>query len=447
MTDAPVLKMHSEAPESGALKALLKAAPSCALFLSLAIAFGSMLSLGFRPLPLIAGLLAAAAFSLLPKGRAGSLRVVTFSAVLFSFAVSEPLREGLMLLANRVFQASEAVNSYAYDYFAPVLSEGSPVFAICLLLIALVLAAAASLWKSRPLIGLMFIAAAAFEAYFGVTPGLWANLLLAAVIAALAVSSGGDMKGGAAVLAGASLIALAVFIIAPSPNRAVEDYSEQLRDRFAVIASGFSEQFEEPETVTEDIKQESRQHEELTDPGKTAENDIREFEKQTENEKELSLPERIDYLRIILLTLLVLLLLTVPFLPFLIFTRARRLTEERLASFAVPSDSEAICALFSHTLDWLKRAGLDTKNQPYSLCEGAVREMTSEDYAEAFSDMVPIWQEARYSDHPMSGEQREAARALLDTTAGLLYDRADRLTRFKMRYIDCLCGSTSLEKA
>ena len=148
-----------------------------------------------------------------------------------------------------------------------------------------------------------------------------------------------------------------------------------------------------------------------------------------------------DWAWIILLLLLVIALLLGPFLPFLLVTRARRRTEEKLAEFSVPDNAAAICAMFVHIMDWLREGGLKTENRPFSAYEGAVEELLGGQYAERFRKAVSIWQEAAYSPHAMSDEQRFSVKELLDTTAAKLYEQAGRRARLRMKYVACLCES------
>ena len=71
----------------------------------------------------------------------------------------------------------------------------------------------------------------------------------------------------------------------------------------------------------------------------------------------------------------------------------------------------------------------------------AVEALTSPEYAARYAEAARIWQEAAYSDHALTDAQRQAVRELLDATAETLYEKADRRTRFRMKYVECLCGS------
>ena len=231
-------------------------------------------------------------------------------------------------------------------------------------------------------------------------------------------------------------VALAVFLLAPRPSAAVEAYSEHLRDELGAAVSSVAQPVSPPEAENAPVRQESRQHEEQAAPGEAG---GLEFEKRTETEKEISLPHRIDYLRIALLLLAVAALLIVPFLPFLLLNRAKRIAGERRAAFGDADNAAAIRAMFAHTMRWLRACGLRTENRPFAQCEEAVRQMTSDEYAARYAEGVAIWQEAAYSDHAMSETQRAVIRALLERTETTLYGKADRRTKLRLKFKDCLC--------
>ena len=48
------------------------------------------------------------------------------------------------------------------------------------------------------------------------------------------------------------------------------------------------------------------------------------------------------------------------------------------------------------------------------------------------------FEEAAYSTHAMGEEQRAELQSLLTETERLLYDGADRKTKFRLKYVECL---------
>ena len=49
-----------------------------------------------------------------------------------------------------------------------------------------------------------------------------------------------------------------------------------------------------------------------------------------------------------------------------------------------------------------------------------------------------LFEEAAYSTHAMGEEQRAELQSLLTETERLLYDGADRKTKFRLKYVECL---------
>jgi len=428
------LQIHTVCQERRAVRIRRVILP-LALYAALALVFASILGVELYAPALLAGAAATAVMAFAPPRWGRVLLLVSLVLSLGAMAFSSA-RDGAAVLANRLFDASEAVNAYAYDHFS-VAEAASPRMALPWLALfgGALCAFAARRWANAMA---LFFAIAFAEAYFGVTPPVWQNILLFALLALLLLREA-ISPNGAALLAGAAAVALVVFLLAPRPNAAVEAYSEHLRDELGTLAFGAAQSMAPPETETSPVHQESRQHEEEANADDAGETGRQEFERQTENEQEISLPRRIDYLRIALLLLAVVALLVVPFLPFLLVNRAKRLATERRAAFADADNAAAIRAMFAHTMRWLRAAGLKTENRPFAQCEEAVRQMTSDEYAAQYAEGAAIWQEAAYSEHAMNETQRAAIRALLDRTEETLYEQADRRTRLRLKYKDCLC--------
>ena len=434
MTNAAALQFHTDAPRRDLRRAL-----GLLLYAALTLALGALC--GARPfLPaLLPGAAVAAAGGMLPARRART--VCLSAAALGAAAFLLPLvRAGGALLVNRLYAASEAANAYAYFYLTvPGVSEPAALRAVWtalgLLLGALCALAAARRWAALAL----FLAVAALEGYFGLTPARWENLLLFAALAAALLRRPVTARRAASALAPAAAALLLVLLLAPRPIAPVERYSEHLRDELAIRASAALPDAPPPEAETNRTHRESRQREEQAQTDPALEQAQQGFVHQTEQEREISLPHRVDYLRIALLLLAVAALLLVPFLPFLLLTRAQRRTDALRAAFDAEDNAAAIRAAFTHLMDWLRCCGLQTDNRPFAQCAGAVKTLLPDALAARYADAAAIWQEAAYSDHAMTDEQRRAVRALLRDAAHALYERADRRTRLRIKYWDCLC--------
>ena len=409
-----------------------------ALFLALAVVLCALFGVTGEWLALLPGVAVVCVCALLPKRRGWVARLVFAAGTICAALLIPAVNDGARLLANRLLSASEAVNAYAYHHFTVNAVDEAAAVRLALLDVSVLLGVFCSLAKSRAWTVLLFLGAAFLEAYFGVTPGVWRNVFLFAVLAMLLVCGTGELKSGVALLAGMAVIVLAVTLIAPRPNAAVEAYSEKLRDELGSVAMRVTQQTSQPKAETNSTHQESRQHEEASRPDDLQKNTVREFERQKETEQEISLPHRIDYLKIILWMLLIVALLVVPFLPFLLGSRARQRTEEKRAAFEAEDNATAIRAMFTHTMDWLRAGGLQTDNRPFSQCAEAIETLTDADYAAQFAEALPIWQEAAYSGHTLTDEQRQTVRELLVRTSSMLYEKANKRTKFRMNYVACL---------
>ena len=430
------LQIHMVEPKRRATPLFCVVLPPLALYAALSLAFTSVLDIPLYLPALLSGTVILTLAVLMPPRWSRAILLVSLALPLGVMALSTA-RDGAMLIANRLYDASEAVNAYAYDYFD--VPDATPLHA-ALPWLALSGGALCAFSARRRLGALaLFLALASIEAYFGVTPPAWQNLLLFALLALLLIQGKGRAWNDVALLTGLTVIALAVFLLAPRPNASVEAYSEHLRDELGIVASNAVRPAVQPEEEAAAAHQESRQHEELANIDVAAESGRQKFERRTEQEQVISLPRRINYGRVALLLLAIIALLIVPFLPFLLLNRAKRCAARRRASFDVEDNAAAICAMFSHTMRWLRACGLQTGNRPFAQCEEAVKLLTSEDYAAQYAEAVTIWQEAAYSEHAMNKEQRAAIRALLTKTETTLYEKANKRTRFRLKYKECLC--------
>ena len=435
------LQLHILRRDNRAAAVLSALLPQLCLYAALAAVLCPLFGVTGEWLALLPGAAILCIILLLPKGWARAARGAAVMGAILVPVLLPAANSGMLALANRLFAASEAVNAYAYFRFAVTEGEDPVSIRAALSAVFLLLGAVSSMGGHRLCAGFLLIGVASLEAYFGVTPGPWRNLLLFSVLALLFADGDRDVKNGGILLAGIAVVTLIVFLLFPRPIRAVEARSEQLRDTFGSTVMTMAHPSAPPETEKNLTHQESRQHEEFTQQDDSREGTWREFARETETEQEISLPHRTDWLRIILLLLLVVALLLVPFLPFLLLTRARRCTEEKLAEFSVPDNAAAIRAMFVHIMDWLREGGLKTDNRPFSAYKEAVEELLGRQYAERFGKAVPLWQEAAYSAHAMTDEQRFSVQELLDITAAELYEQANRRTRLRMKYVACLCGS------
>ena len=349
-----------------------------------------------------------------------------------------PARESLKCLCNLVFAASEAVNAYAYEYFQTA-ADASPIPALGLLAAALAgLLLAALVGGSRivPLVAALILAGG--EIWLGLTPPAAVNVLIFALLALLAAPMD-TMRSRLAFLLAIAAIFLSVQVLAPGVRAKLEEASEHVRDRLdpveqLVSGADHTPQQEPPQTAREENRLDTETAGEASGDAQNTQN----YQHIYEQEQEISPPKGTDYLKIALLTLLILALLTLPFLPFVLFDARRRRALERRAAFDSPDCSEAIRALFLHLTAYLDSCGKGGGNQPFIQWDGTLTHTLSPEYAARFRRAAALFEEAVYSTHTMGEEQRAELRRLLTETERLLYDGADRKTKFRLKYLECL---------
>ena len=349
-----------------------------------------------------------------------------------------PARESLKCLCNLLFAASEAVNAYAYEYFQTA-ADASPIPALVLLaaaLAGLLLAALVGGSQIVPLVTALILAGG--EIWLGLTPPAAVNVLLFALLALLALPAD-PLRGRLVLLPAIAAVFLSVQLLAPGVRAGLEEASEHVRDRLdpveqLVSGADHTPQQEPPQTARE----ENRLDTETAGEASGDAQNTQDYQHIYEQEQEISPPKRTDYLKIAVLTLLILALLTLPFLPFVLLDARRRRALERRAAFDSPDCGKAIRALFLHLTAYLDSCGKGGGNQPFAQWDGTLTRTLSPEYAVRFRQAAALFEEAAYSTHTMGEEQRAELRRLLNETERLLYDGADRKTKFRLKYLECL---------
>ena len=372
-----------------------------------------------------------------PKGKnrqAGLMAAILLLALLLLFLIPEANR-GAQALLNRLFEASERVNAYAYDRF-PVDAGQSVVLAAFLFSVA----AAALLLITvlsgggAPAFGLM-AGCAAFQVYFGLTFPAWVHILLSASFALWMLARPWDRKKAATILAVIAAVSLTVMIFLPGVNGTIESASENVRDwlsRTARQVTGTARETAEGENETRHMHTRS-----LTSGDQEAQIE-KEYRLATVEEEQISLPHWVSYLRIAFLLLLTIALVILPFLPFLVLNARRKRAMENRNAFRSEQISEAVCAIFQHVIAWLEATEHGAGNLPYTQWAGHLRQALPENYTQQFSKCAAIFEEAAYSDHPLTEEHRRQVLKLLEATEERLLSEADWKQKLRLKYGKCL---------
>ncbi len=431
-----------------------QAVPAVLALLLFAALFGTVSAFcgGLSPLWLLLPGLASVAGVLALSGR-GRLQTAAVFLPLLAVGLLLPLWNsgalGLEVLYNRLCAVSEARNAYRYLRFPLSLTaeEEARYAALGTALLSLILGGLAAGGALRRGIALLlFLTVAGCEVYFGVTPGLVVTVLFGVALA-LCLLRGRSaalpafLRRGAACLGFCLAVVLAVQVAAPGVNLSLENWSEWVRDQLGVLEQRSVVQMEETVQKWQETQHQDRLDEDAAGDRTEAPAETEDYERQEEQEDEISRPLATDWMRLLLIVLLILLLLVGPFVPFALLDRQKRRAALRRADFASEDCSLSVRAMFRHLMLWLEAAGLKRENRLFSACVPEIGTLMDEEYARRYQESLELWQAATYSPHPLTEEDREKVRDLLETTERVLYMRAGRLERFRLKYILCLVGA------
>lgn len=343
---------------------------------------------------------------------------------------------GAQALCNRLFAASEAVNAYAYRYF-PVPEGQNVVPAAVLLLCAggLALALAAASRSRLPALGIM-AACTLFQVYFGLAFPAWVNIPLCGLLAARMLRQPFRRGDLAVFCAGVLLASALTALFLPGADAATEAASERARDRLARLAEQVMGTVrEDPGGETETRHIHTRSMETGSQPAETE----REFRLVTLEEKQVSMPRWINWVKVILLAAAAVALVTLPFAPFALLNARKKKAREIRKAFVSPDAGEAVRAVFRQVILWLEATGHGAGNLLYREWAARLPSGLPADYAERFARCAADCEEAAYSDHAMTEDQRRNALDLLRETEAALWKGATRKQRFILKYWMCLC--------
>ena len=344
-------------------------------------------------------------------------------------------RLGAQALCNRLFAASEAANAYIYLYF-PVPENQDYLLALCLLLcIAGLLAALAVTVRSRLYALGIMTACTLFQVYFGLAFPAWINLPLYGLLAVRMMSRPITRRDIAVFFALLLMVFLAVILFLPGTDAATETASENVRDRLALMAeqiAGTAQEMPPGETETRRI------HTRSMETGDREAETEREFRLMTVEEEQIAMPGWINLMKVILMLALAVALVTLPFTPFLVLNARRKKAQNRRKAFGSPDVREAVQAVFRQVVLWLEATGYGAGNLLYRDWADTLPDSLPEGYADRFIRCVSDYEEAVYSNHTMTEEQRQNVLALLEETERAMWKSADRKQRFSLKYWMCL---------
>ena len=371
----------------------------------------------------------------LRKWLPGVLTAAILLGLLLLLAIPEA-RRGAQALCNRLFAASEAVNSYVYRYF-PVVEHQSVTLAGILMIFNLAsLLALTVIARSRLLTLCVMAATTILQVYFGLSFPAWVNIALYGLLALVMIKQHPSRR----VLMTYAALVLAVFLLIillyPGVDAPTETASELARDRLSQMAQRITGAVSE--TPAGDMETRHVHTQSLETGGRQALTE-REFRLVTVEEEQISMPYWVNYLKMILLLLLAVALVVVPFAPFLLLNARRKKAQEARKIFESENISEAVCAIFHQIISWLDATDHGAGNLLFRDWSDKLSSLLSEGYAVRFSECVEMFEEAAYSNHTLPCERRQQALKLLKETEAALWTKADWKQRIRLKYWLCLC--------
>lgn len=371
-----------------------------------------------------------------PAANQSKKRIILIGFLVFLFSLMLLLiipsaNQGMQALLNRLFDASEAVNAYAYDRF-DVPADQSVAFAVVLLMVMAFSLLGITLLSGSRLMALgLMVVCVLFQVYFGLSFPMWINVPLFALFVLWIIKRPWDKKNLMSILIGMVVLTLVVVLVYPGVDAATETTSEAVRDRLSQMAqsiTGITHELPSGENETRHVHTQS-----LATGDQEAQPD-REYRLVTVEEEQISMPHWVNYLRIILLLILAVALVILPFLPFILLNQRRKKALDARKIFDSENVSDAVFAIFQHVAAWLEVMGYGEDNAPYA----AWNTELAPDYAERFAACEKLFEEAAYSTHEMKEEDRQQALALLNETEQILQRRADWKQRLRLKYKECL---------
>lgn len=360
--------------------------------------------------------------------------LVVFSVFLFSLMlllIIPSANQGMQALLNRLFDASEAVNAYAYERLA-VPADTPVAFAVVLLTVMVLSLLGMTLLSGSRLLALGLMAACVlFQVYFGLAFPAWVNVPLFALFVLWMGKRPWTRKTVLTVIACIAALSLAVGLLYSGVDSAIEAASEAVRDRLNQMAQSITGTTREQPA---DEKETRHVHTQSLTAGDQEAQPDREYRLVTVEEEQISKPHWVNYLRIVLLLFLAVAVVIVPFLPFLLLNRQRKKALEARKTFESENVSEAVFAIFQHVAAWLEAMDYGKDNEPYAAWNAEL----SPGYAKRFAACEKLFEEAAYSAHEMKEEDRQQALALLNETERTLRQRADWKQRLRLKYKECL---------
>ncbi len=329
--------------------------------------------------------------------------------------------DGTKLLLNRLFAASEGRQAYTYQMFDTTPGAGTGEVRRALLPLGLVAGAACAFGTGR---GVLFALFALVAAWLGVTPGSVRLILLSAALVFSLMPL--PKRGWKGMTLAALSCALALGVICagavlafPGESAALSAWEERARDALASDTVAYLDAWEPPDAPEETPPPEDKEE---TPPPEEQDRTL---------DLSLLLTRRSFWPALLAILLLALAL----FVPSVWRDRLQKKRAVSRAGLDDPDPAAAVRAALPYALRWLALGGLTPRNVPLGEYAEEIGERFSPALQAEFNAVLPLWQEAAYSDHPMSEAQRVMARSFTEHAKAAARERMGNRQKFLAAFV------------
>ena len=322
----------------------------------------------------------------------------------------EPSRDGVCLFVNRLFAASELQQAYLYEKLPVYASQAA-------ILLGLLLAQLLTL-PGRFSRTFVLAALCGAMAYLGVLPErIWLIALAGCLLLTLLPQDGGLRPWRLLPIAAVFVLLAAGCLLLPeTENARLSAWEERARDQLAVQTAAYGELPAQQDTSTEQTPQ--------SEPP-TFRQELMQSTLDGDR-KPLSRPIRA--------ALVIFLLLLMLFVPSVYLDRLKKKRERNRAGLSDADARACICASFRYVLRWLRLAGLEPENVPFASYSEKIETILGPEIAAQYLQILPLWQEAAYSTHEMTEQQRTQMRMFLQTAVSLVWKKLSKKQRLWTTY-------------
>ena len=331
----------------------------------------------------------------------------------------ESVRDGACLFLNRLFAASELQQAYLYEKLpvhAPQ-AEQAGCLQTAAILLGLLLAQLLTL-PSRFSRTFVLAALCGAMAYLGVLPERgWLIALAGCLLLTLLPQDGGLRPWRLLPIAAAFVLLAAGCLLLPeTENAQLSAWEERARDSLAIQTVAYGE-FPTQQDVRMEQSPQSESPLFRQEP----------MQSTLDGDREpLSRPIRA--------ALVIFLLLLILFVPSIYLDRLKKKRERNRTGLSDADARVCICASFRYVLRWLRLAGLEPENVPFASYSEKIKTIFGSEIAAQYLQILPLWQEAAYSTHEMTEQQRTQMRVFLQTVPPLVWQKLSKKRRLWTTY-------------